>query len=204
MAEITKQGWAVFNHELHGVTPDMLDWWWVNMEKGYQLWHPEEHKSFVWEVPPGIDTHLGATQLIEQGPPGAVMKLRARWEDPNLVPPDIRNWIIYEHVLVITGLYANNKFDTYLTHEYEAASYGTRYRFTKHSPTPKELFESSILHAEMEARRLEEFLPQLYKMWQVVKDPSINRQCCLKTKREKPSRIVYLSQVKAGNKTNKG
>ena len=50
----------VVDHELHGVTPEMIDWWWDNMEKGYPLWHPEDHISFVWEVAPATVGHVGA------------------------------------------------------------------------------------------------------------------------------------------------
>lgn len=31
-------------HFLPGVTPEMLDWFWANMEKGYYLWAPGSHK----------------------------------------------------------------------------------------------------------------------------------------------------------------
>ena len=30
------QGWMVVDHIIPGVTEEMLDWWWVNMEKGYE------------------------------------------------------------------------------------------------------------------------------------------------------------------------
>ncbi len=33
-------------HFLPGVTPEMLDWFWANMEKGYYLWAPGSHKRF--------------------------------------------------------------------------------------------------------------------------------------------------------------
>ena len=40
------EGWIVVDHIIPGVTEEMLDWWWVNMEKGYELWCPDEHKGF--------------------------------------------------------------------------------------------------------------------------------------------------------------
>lgn len=33
---------------LPGVTAEMLDWFWANMEKGYYLWAPGSHKRFNW------------------------------------------------------------------------------------------------------------------------------------------------------------
>ena len=39
-------------HFLPDVTPEMLDWWWANMEKGYYLWAPGAHKRFNWVKTP--------------------------------------------------------------------------------------------------------------------------------------------------------
>ncbi|MFX0049437.1 MAG: DAPG hydrolase family protein, partial [Candidatus Hermodarchaeota archaeon] len=38
----------VVDHELPGVTPEMIDWWWDNIDSSerYKLWHPDDHKSF--------------------------------------------------------------------------------------------------------------------------------------------------------------
>lgn len=41
--EAQDKGWVVASpcqHFLPGVEPEMLDWWWANMEKGYYLWLP--------------------------------------------------------------------------------------------------------------------------------------------------------------------
>jgi len=89
---------AVVEHdELVGVTPEMIDWWWVNMEKGYPLWEPNDHKSFVWEVPPPVGGYLGAIQIAEEKMgPMPPMKIRIRWDDRPAVHPRI-----YEHAIVI-------------------------------------------------------------------------------------------------------
>ena len=51
----------VVDHILPGVTPEMIDWWWdnINTTERYKLWHPEDHKSFQWEISPK-DGHIGA------------------------------------------------------------------------------------------------------------------------------------------------
>ena len=36
------------HHFLPGLTSEMLDWFWANMEKGYYLWAPGSHKRFNW------------------------------------------------------------------------------------------------------------------------------------------------------------
>src|SRR5512136_299021 len=97
----SKSNISVADYEIHNVTPNMIDWWWVNMEKAYMLWSPD-HKKFEWEVPP-TNTPVGAIQLHEQGP-GPLRKMRTRYEDPNSMPPEVKEWIIYEHVLVLGGL----------------------------------------------------------------------------------------------------
>ena len=94
---------AVVDHdELVGVTPEMIDWWWVNMEKGYPLWEPNDHKSFVWEVPPPVNGYLGAIQMAEEkmGPMPA-MKIRIRWDDADSCPIPRT----YAHVIVASGGY---------------------------------------------------------------------------------------------------
>ena len=180
---------TVADYKIHDVTPTMIDWFWVNMEKGYMLWSLD-HKKFEWEVPPS-GTPVGAIQAHEQGP-GMLRKMRTRYEDPNSLPPEIKNSIIYEHVLVLGGLSPENRVHFYGVCQYEAASYGTCYRTTGHPldkmpPLPKEV----PAHIDGEMARWSQFLPELYKLWQYVKDPAINRQCCCKTKKQ-GSNITYV------------
>jgi hypothetical protein len=46
--------------------PEMIDWWFDNMEKGFALWHPSDHKGFEWEISPAKVGHVGAVQLTTQ------------------------------------------------------------------------------------------------------------------------------------------
>jgi hypothetical protein len=93
---------AVVDHdELVGVTPEMIDWWWVNMEKGYPLWEPNDHKSFVWEVPPPVGGYLGAIQIAEEKMgPMPPMKIRIRWDNPDSCPIPRS----CEHAIVASGI----------------------------------------------------------------------------------------------------
>ena len=99
-------GWIVVDHIIPGVTTEMIDWWWVNMEKGYELWCPDEHKGFRWEVKPPLGGHIGAVQIatesIDYGP---VRDLRIEWVDPNLGTQEQKDFWTYEHLLTagITG-----------------------------------------------------------------------------------------------------
>ena len=66
-------GGIVTQHFLPGVTAEMLDWFWVNMEKGYYLWGPGSHKLFQWIREPWKygyvqSCHYISENLYEKGP----------------------------------------------------------------------------------------------------------------------------------------
>ncbi len=206
------QGWLVVEHEIPGITPDMIDWWWVNMEKGYELWCPDEHKGFKWEVKPPLGGHIGAVQIatesIDYGP---VMNLRIEWVDPNIGTQEQKDFWTYEHLLTAgsTGAQPGTKAMVMLSHQWEAIPGGCKMRscmhgfpepppgsFTPPKPTTQHPSGKSptgggwIAHNKAEVSTFKEFLPALYKMWQVVDDPAINRQCSLKIKKG-GSKITY-------------
>ena len=112
---------------LPGVTPEMIDWWWDNMENTevYKLWHPKAHISFKWEIPPGAHGHVGAIQITEEKiGPGPSSKLRIRWEDPSTVPIHTT----YSHVCAGGTLDKDNNIVSLGVHEYEAEPGGTKLR----------------------------------------------------------------------------
>ena len=173
---------AVVEHEeLVGVTPEMIDWWWVNMEKGYPLWEPNDHKSFVWEVPPPAGGYLGAIQIAEEKMgPMPPMKIRIRWDDPDNCPIPR----VYEHAIVASGVDPEGNVGAMILHEWEKSPGGTRMRSTMRflAPVPPSLSEIWKKHDRAEVSTFPQFLPDLYRLWQAVKDPTINRQCSLAKK----------------------
>jgi succinate dehydrogenase/fumarate reductase flavoprotein subunit len=173
---------AVVEHdELAGVTPEMIDWWWVNMEKGYPLWEPNDHKSFVWEVPPPVGGYLGAIQIAEEKMgPLPPMKIRIRWDDPDTCPIPRT----YEHAIVASGVSPEGEVGAMILHEYEKSPRGTRMRSTMRflGPVPPALPDIWKRHDRAEVATFPSFLPDLHRLWQSVKDPTINRQCSLKKK----------------------
>jgi len=183
MTDLVQKGTLVSaEHEIHGVKPEMIDWWWVNMEEGYPLWCPEEHKSFEWEVPPKPGNHVGAIQIAGESIGGGPMtKIRIRWQDPAECPVPVD----YEHLLVGAAIDPDNKPMGYVIHQYKATDYGTLLRSTFHSvmPFPEDFGERFLKHNKDEIVNFPKFLPQLYQMWQAVKDPEINRQCSLRMKK---------------------
>jgi hypothetical protein len=208
-------GWIVVDHIIPGVTTEMLDWWWVNMEKGYELWCPDEHKGFQWDVKPPLGGHIGAvqtaTESIDYGP---IMNLRIEWVDPNLATPEHKSFWTYKHLLAASAAGTEPGATPWiaLSHQYEAVSGGCRMRSCMHlpagaiagtEPTAPETTGPAHpsgkrptgggwrSHNIAEASAFPKFLPALWTLWRQVTDPAINRQCSLRIKKDE-SRITYV------------
>jgi hypothetical protein len=205
-------GWIVVDHIIPGVTAEMLDWWWVNMEKGYELWCPDEHKGFRWEVKPPLGGHIGAVQIatesIDYGP---VTDLRIEWVDPNLGNQEQKDFWTYEHLLTAgnTGSQPGTPPGVVLSHQYEAIPGGCKMRSCMHGfpgrpaggppPGPMPSHPSGKkpsgggwrVHNIAEVSTFKAFLPALWGIWQAVPDPTINRRCSLKIKKE-GAQILYI------------
>lgn len=145
----------VVDHELRGVTPEMLDWWWgtiTNTER-YKLWHPTAHKLFEWE------SGLIFRQEEEIG--GARIKTRVRPEPSNAIPVVTT----YSHVFAISVLDDKDKPYSWIVLEYEAMPNGTRVRSTFRLPAgvPQWFIESLRKHSQEEMLILAKILPELYE-----------------------------------------
>jgi len=100
----------VIEHELHGVTPEMIDWWWTHIDNSerYKLWHPEDHISFEWEVPLGENGLIGAIHTGEERIAELpARKIRIGFVDPT--SPSFPIPIIYPHIVAACGLGPNNE-----------------------------------------------------------------------------------------------
>ena len=206
------KGWIVVDHIIPGVTAEMLDWWWINMEKGYELWCPDEHKGFRWEIKPPFGGHIGAVQIatesIDYSP---VRDIRIEWVDPNLGTKEQKDFWTYEHLLTAraTGAQPNAQPQVELSHQWESIPGGCKMRSCMHqfrgpppgnpSPGPVPSHPSGKkpsgggwrAHNIAEVSTFKTFLPALWGIWQAVPDPAINRQCSLKIKKEGP-KIIYI------------
>lgn len=145
----------VVDHELRGVTPEMIDWWWVHIEttERYKLWHPKDHKSFKLEA--------GATHTATEDIGGTPTTLRIRPENPSSVPISTT----YSHVVVSSVLDDNDKPVSWVVHEYEEMQNGTRMRSTFRLPAgvPQWFIEGLRKHCQEEMANFPKFLPELYK-----------------------------------------
>ena len=91
-----------FDWSLEGVTPRMIDWFWSNMEKGFILWHPEQHEPLEWPVPPRHGDLRGAIHNAPQTwSDGRRQNLYIRFEHLEAVPAEVRSVIEHEHVIIV-------------------------------------------------------------------------------------------------------
>ncbi len=151
----------IVEHDLTGVSPEMLDWWWdnINDTKRYKLWHPKSHKYFRWEV--STDQHIGKIQVVFENIGRVTTKLRIRWEDPSQNPIKTK----YKHVLAASILDENNLPISWITHEYKSMNEGTKMISTFRLPkkTPKWFIENLRKHNIEEMAEFPKFLPKLYQ-----------------------------------------
>ncbi len=152
---------VIVNHELHDVTPEMIDWWWDHMgpTERYKLWHPTDHVSFEWLVFPATNGHVGALQRLKEflnGIPATPATIEVRWEDTREANAE------YDHVLLATF---RGEAQGDLMHEYQAAPFGTRMRSHFHlaPQTPDEIISALCEHNKQEMQNFTTFLPDLYR-----------------------------------------
>jgi hypothetical protein len=155
----------VMEHDLPGVTPEMIDWWWDNIDnESYKLWHPQEHHTFEWQIPPKMVGHVGAIHMACEGigeVPAHI--LRIRWEEPEAA----LNKTIYSHVNVGSPLGPGPEDNptACVVHEYEATAQGSRMRstFTLPAIVPQTFLNELRKHNMAEMGQLPVFLPKLYR-----------------------------------------
>jgi hypothetical protein len=169
---------------LDAVTARMIDWFWSNMEKGFMLWHPEQHEALEWPVPVVHGNPLGAIHNAPQTwDDGRRQNIFIRFEKLEDVAPEIRDVICYPHVIVAAGLgfdrEAMEKGDPmgYRIHQWQASDTGVIGKSSGIGTRRKETVEDGRIwaaHAAGEIGNWEVFLPQLYSLYRVVTDPKRN------------------------------
>lgn len=173
-----------FDWELDGVTPRMIDWFWMNMEKGFILWHPEQHEPLEWPVPPRHGQPFGAIHNAPQTwSDGRRQNLYIRFERLEDVAPEMRDVLVYRHVIIVAGLgLSEDEMHHpeplgYRIHQWEASDRGVRGRSSgigHRRPEDAAAGKVWATHAAQEIGNWAVFLPQLYKLYQVVSDPRRN------------------------------
>lgn len=151
-------------HELHGVTSEMIDWWWFNMvdPRYYKLWHPADHISIEWEVPPTKESNIGAIHVAQERIgviPASKIRIKTVSPASSPIKPE------YSHVRATCIIDSENRPVTWITHEYEARPHGTIMRSTFRMPadTPGQFIDALRQHNKEEMGQFPKFLPELYK-----------------------------------------
>ena len=151
----------IVDHELSDVTPEMIDWWWdhIDSTERYKLWHPKDHKSFMWETSPK-NGHVGSIQCVIETIKFPTL-LRIRWDDISTNPISVE----FDHVLAASILDRNDIPISWLLHEYEPIQNGTRLRTTFRLPAkvPQWFIKALREHNIEEIGEFPNFLPKLYE-----------------------------------------
>lgn len=169
---------------LEGVNAHEIDWFWSNMEKAFILWHPEQHEPLSWPVPPVHGNPLGAIHNAPQTwDDGRRQDLYIRFEHMKDVPAEQRSVIDHEHVIIVGGLgfgeEALAKADPmgYRLHQWSKSDTGVIGRSSAlptRMPETVEQGKTWAAHCGEEIGNWEVFLPQLYRLYQVVTDTRRN------------------------------
>lgn len=179
---------------LPGVFPVELDWFWANIEKGYLLWAPGDHKWCNWDVPPNQVGWVGSIasgggQFYPGGPVDDEDGGKCEHMDMDHYPFTT----CYEHAYVEQSEVPVPNSDE-VAHficifQYKAISNGTLYRSTMlveakyvealatlMGGNEKDDKNAAPLggHIYYEISRFSEFLPELYKLWKNHPDPAVN------------------------------
>jgi hypothetical protein len=150
----------VIDHELAGVTPEMIDAWWAIMSdtERYKLWHPKDHVWAKLEVKEeGGNTVIIQHVLEKIG--GMPSRLSLRLEDPDTIsiPKE------YSHVVAGSSLDRNGVPYAWTQHQYEEMPGGTRMRSTFRIPAkaPGFFVKGLRKHNQEEMGQFPKFLPGL-------------------------------------------
>jgi len=170
--------------QLDSVTARMIDWFWSNMEKCNILWHPEQHEELQWAVRPKHGDPVGSIHIAPQTwNDGRRQNLYIRMERLEDLEPQFRDYIQYEHLYVAAGLGLGEECLKdpqpmgYRIHQWQKTDYGVVGKSSGIGTRKKETVEDGKVwaaHCIQEIGNWGVFLPQLYKLYQVVDDPGRN------------------------------
>lgn len=170
--------------ELEGITAHMIDWFWSNMEKGFVLWHPAQHEPLEWAVAPQHGNPVGSIHIAPQTwNDGRRQNLYIRFEKLEEVPAEIRDFIIYEHVVIVSGLglgeecLVNPDPFGYRMHQWQKTDSGVVGKSSGIGTRKKETVEDGKVwaaHCAEEIGNWADFLPQLHALYKVVDCPKRN------------------------------
>jgi len=166
------------------LTPRMIDWFWSNMEKGFLLWHPSQHEPLQWAVPVKHGSPLGSVHIAPQTwNDGSRQNLYIRMEKLEEVPAAVREYLIYDHVVIMAGLglgpeaLAAGDPMGYRIHQWQKTDSGVVGKSSAIGTRRKETHEDGKVwaaHCTEEIGTWGDFLAPLYSLYKVVKNTAYN------------------------------
>ena len=197
------KGWvlgAAHQHHLPGVTAQMLDWWWANMEKGYYLWAPGSHKRFSWVREPWKVGFVRSAHMISESVGEGLPVFGGN--GVTIERLDLPEWFPFtealEHVITEGVFNARGGFVDMTVHMWQDAPGGCDHIYAavadphveepppfilemlSEDPDAAPVPPSSTDHGEYEASRWPVFLPGLYALWKDHPDPTQSVPCDLR------------------------
>lgn len=179
-------------HFLPGVTAPMLDWFWGNMEKCYYLWAPGSHKRFSWLSEPWMSGFLHSTILISESVGEGKPVFGGNGIEIDRLGLEYFPFTRALGHVIVEGTFNDiGEFVDMTVHMWEDAPGGLNHitaavaaadedvheppHFVKEmleeDPNAELVAPSSTDHAEYEASRWPQFLPQMYDLWKDHPDP---------------------------------
>ena len=200
-------------HFLAGVTAEMLDWFWANMEKCYYLWAPGSHKRFNWVRAPWEYGFEESAHMISETVGQGLAVFGGSGVQINRLK--VSEWFPFtthlEHVICEGVFNGKGEFVDSTVHMWQdvpggcvhqtASVVNTRVtappdfilEMLAEDPEAKFVAPASTDHAEYEAAMWPRFLPTMYSLWKDHPDPSQNVRCDLRV-RENGGRLEYIAE----------
>ena len=197
-----ERGWvinAAHQHFLPGVTSQMLDWWWANMEKGYYLWAPGSHKRFSWVREPWKVGFVRSAHMISESVGEGLPVFGGNGVTIERLDLD---WFPFadalEHVITEGVFNGSGDFVDMTVHMWQDVPGGCVHidaavadpnvkeppqfilEMLAEDPAAKPVPPASTDHGEYEASRWPVFLPGLYALWKDHPDPTQSVPCDLR------------------------
>lgn len=211
-----EKGWIIASQEQHmvtGVTSEMMDWFWANMEKCYYLWAPGSHKRFNWVKEPWRVGFIKSVHMISESVGENCPVFGGNGIEIHRLGLDYFPFTkALKHVIVEGTFNDLGEFVDSTVHMWEdreggcchitAAVVNTKAQEPPHfvkemleqDPNTKIVPPSATNHAEYEASMWPRFLPQLYNIWKDHPDLTQNVQCNLSVRTTKEGSIEYIHE----------
>jgi hypothetical protein len=197
-----KNNWTHIDWELDGVTSRMIDWFWSNMEKGDNLWHPDQHMDFKWFV--SMEEAGGPIGSIHIAPQkwdnGKMLNIYIRLDKFSDLTQEMRDLIKYDHCVLASGIsltgvhvHRDDPSFGYRIHQWQKSDGGV-VGMSSGIEIGKNDADNGLVwakHASQEISNWEVFLPRLYELYKVIKNPHICPYYSFKIERH-GKEVIYV------------